>query len=147
MICRAVVGRIDDATDAGVDWVEIDWKQSLRRALRLTSGNGRSVDVLLPPGGRLRQGDVLFAGPPVIAVRIEAIDVLRVEVSDVATLGRLAFDLGNRHLPAQFYGSAVIVIDDGPTRQLAAAYGLPFAVERLRFYPEPVLLDAFGRSG
>ncbi|MGC4033886.1 MAG: hypothetical protein QM754_19570 [Tepidisphaeraceae bacterium] len=142
-----MVGQIESDAEEGVDWVEIDWKQSLRRALRLTSVGGSRVDVLLPPGGRLRQGDVLFAGPPKIAVRIEIVDCLRIQVSDSATLGRLAFDLGNRHLPAQFFGNEMVVIDDGPTRQLAASFGLPFAAERLRFYPEPVLLDAFGRSG
>jgi urease accessory protein len=143
VICRAVIGRVDDPAieRAGIDWVDVGWQQTLRRALRLVSQGGRRVDVLLPPGGRLSHGDVLAAGPPVVAVRLATIAVLCIHAGDPVTLGRIAFDLGNRHVPVQITPDGLLTPDDGPARGVAASHGLACETIESRFYPEPVTLD------
>jgi urease accessory protein UreE len=57
------------------------------------------------------------------------------------TAGRLAFHLGNLHLPAQVTHDAILTPDDGPARAAAEQFGLPWAATVQRFYPEPVTLD------
>lgn len=124
-----------------VDWVDVNWEQTLRRSLRLTSRGGQKVDVLLPPGGRLAHADVLADGPPAVAVCLEEIDVLAIQVTDPILRGRLAFHLGNLHVAAQIMPTSILTPDDGPARAAADLFGLSFAVETTRFYPEPVTLD------
>ncbi|MGN6504783.1 MAG: hypothetical protein ACTHM6_04385 [Tepidisphaeraceae bacterium] len=153
MICRGVIGRREAGFESGegshggsaCDCVDLNWQQTLRRALRLVSRGGRRVDVLLPPGGRLRHGDVLCEAPVPIAVCVEEIAVLSIQFVDAKQAGRLAFDLGNRHLPAQVTGDAILTPDDGPARALAQEHGLCWKIVPARFYPEPILLETFAR--
>src|SRR5690242_9348246 len=116
MICRVVLGTVSDDTPA-VDWVEIDWPQTLRRALRLVSNAGKRVDVLLPPGGRLRHGDVLFTSSTgQIAVFLRTCDVLALRPADKKSGLRLALWLGNLHLSAEVSENVVYTPDDGPAQ-------------------------------
>ncbi|MDB5326187.1 MAG: UreE urease accessory protein C-terminal domain [Phycisphaerales bacterium] len=119
----------------------MNWEQTLRRSLRLTSRGGVKVDVLLPPGRRLAHADVLAEGLPAIGVCVEEIDVLAIQVVDPVLRGRLAFHLGNLHVAAQITPQSILTPDDGPARAAADLFGLSFAVESARFYPEPVTLD------
>lgn len=147
MICRGPVGCVaEDA--AGVDWVDMDWTHTLRRALRLTSRGGRRVDVLLPPGGRLKHGDVLVGEDVPVAVWLMTIDLLEIRCIDPIIRARVAFDLGNQHLPAQMTPRSILTPDDGPARAIAAARHAEIEVIHHRFYPEPVVLEPgrFGRA-
>jgi urease accessory protein len=140
VICRGSLGRVED--DAlGVDWVDIDWTHTLRRAMRLVSRAGRRVDVLLPPGGRLAHGDLLVVGETPVAVWLAEIDLLKIVCPDPVVRARVAFDLGNLHLPAQMTPVSILTPDDGPARQIAHARHAEIEPVRQRFYPEPVVLE------
>lgn len=140
MICRDVLGYVHDE-EAELDWVKVSWEQSLRRALRLVSRGGERVDVLLPPGQRLKQGDVLAYSPDTIAVQMETIAVIAIQTPNALMAARLAFHLGNLHLPAQVTADAIFTPDDGPARSAAEQFGLTWTPATARFYPEPVTLN------
>lgn len=139
MICRRILGKIEDDAP-NVDWVEIDWPQTLRRALRLVSNAGTRVDVLLPPGGRLNHGDVLFsADDKVIAVFLRPCDVMALRMDDVATAARVALRLGSLHLSAEVESDTLFTPADGPAEALAADLKVPFSVQKRRFFPDMAL--------
>jgi len=138
MICREILGTVSEDA-ANVDWIEIDWPQTLRRALRLVSNAGKRVDILLPPGGRLRHGDVLFDSPNGrIAVYLRTCDVLALRPSGAEIGYRLMLRLGNQHLLAEVDGNVVYTPDDGPAQMLAEQLNVPFSRVRRRFFPDVV---------
>ena len=136
MICREVLGTVaDDADD--VDWVRIDWPLTLRRALRLVSTSGLRIDVLLPPGGRLRHGDLLAVTENRrIGVTIRPCDVLALRPPDAESAARLTLRLGNAHLSAELVGSMVYTPADGPAEAIADVLKVPFSRVRRRFFPD-----------
>jgi urease accessory protein len=137
MLCEAILGSVPD--DADVDWVDLDYLQTTRRALRLRSRSGVKVDVLLPRGQTLRHGDVLCESP-LVAVWVKPAAVLILRPATPAQAMTLAATLGNQHLPIEIDGDALITLDDGPTREIAADLDVAYAVELRRFHPNPRLM-------
>ncbi len=137
MLCERVIGKVaDDATE--VDWVDIDYAQTTRRALRLKSRAGRAVNVLLPRGATLRHGDLLNESPP-IAISVRPIPILVLRPTSLSQAMTLAALLGNQHLPLEFADDALLTPDDGPARQIAAELNISISVEPRRFHPSPLL--------
>jgi urease accessory protein len=130
-----VIGRVGDA--GGVDWVEIDWSQTVRRALRLTSRAGLRVNVQLPRGHEtLRDGDVLAeVGGATLAVRVRPTPLLRMRPATMGQMGRLCAELGNQHVPLAVDEDVVTTLDDGPIRELADRFGVTWSVEVGPFHP------------
>jgi urease accessory protein len=117
MTYERVTGRLDDADDPAIDWVEIDYAQTLRRALRLVSVKGDRVNILLPrTHAPLRHLDLLASH---LAIRVRPAALLRLTSPDPQALQRAASELGNLHAPVEFAPDALIALDDGPTRELA----------------------------
>ncbi len=88
------------------DRVLIDFDRRHRRRIVLITEAGAELLVDLPQAARLREGDglVLDAGGIVhVLARPEAL--LDIHAHDAAGLVRIAWHLGNRHLPVQMLGS------------------------------------------
>ena len=106
---------------AGQLKLPFDLRRNGRLRTRLESGE--EVSVALPRGETLRGGDLLAtADGRVIEVVAEPESVLHVECTTAAELARVAYRLGNRHVPVQ--------VGDGFLR-LAAEHDLGPLLERL----------------
>ena len=91
------------------DRVLIDFDRRHRRRILLTTESGAELLLDLPEAVRLRDGDGLAVeGGGVVAVAAQAETLLDIHSHDRGTLMRIAWHLGNRHLPVQF--------DDGHLR-------------------------------
>jgi urease accessory protein len=95
---------------AACSWPAEDARDSLtlgfldrnRRRIRLTTDSGEPVLLDLPQGAALAEGDgVAFEDGGWLAVRAALEDMLEIETSDACHLARLAWHLGNRHLPIE----------------------------------------------
>jgi len=85
-----------------VDRVLIDFDRRHRRRIVLPTEAGGSVLVDLPQAARLRDGDgLLLADGGVVRVVARAEPLLDIHTHDAAALVRIAWHLGNRHLPVQ----------------------------------------------
>lgn len=147
MLCESVIGQVNDDAP-GVDWIDIDWTLTLRRALRLTTQAGRRVNVLLPRNTRLRHGDVLAIVDGVrLAVRVRPVDLLVVTPTSIAQAIQIAGELGNLHVPIQNSGAELIVPDDGPTRELLDRHGAMCRHERTVFCPQIIDRSTIGSAG
>ncbi|HEY0010089.1 MAG TPA: hypothetical protein VGB55_15300 [Tepidisphaeraceae bacterium] len=141
MICERIHGSIaDDAPE--VDWVEIDWPQTVRRALRLKSRGGRRVDILLPPQSQLRHGDLVFAGPPRIAIWVRPCDLLEISPPDATKAAEAATHLGNLHIAVELRGGSILTPNDGPAVEIAEQLGVPWRRVCDRFHPLKVSVQS-----
>jgi urease accessory protein len=91
---------------------------------------------------RLRDGDVLFAdGERVIAIGVAADDVIVATPASIASAIELAHALGNRHLPIQREGDALIVRYTEPIADLCERAGVRWERSR-RVLTEPFVAPA-----
>lgn len=94
-----------------------------KRVLRFATGAGE-IGVRFDGADRLRDGDVIFADEErVVAVRVGADDVLVLRPPTLAAAIGLAHALGNRHLPIQIDGDAIVVRYDPLLAALAGEHG------------------------
>ena len=85
-----------------VDSVLIDYDRRHRRRVQLDTVAGGALLLDLAQAARLREGDGLqLADGGVVVVRARPEPVLDIHVHDPAALVRIAWHLGNRHLPVQ----------------------------------------------
>ena len=96
--------RVVDITRNGAadDRVRLDYDYRHRRRIMLTSAMGKDFLLDLPQVPDLRGGDVLVLSSGE-RVRVEAADEALMEITcaDPRHLARIAWHLGNRHLPAE----------------------------------------------
>jgi urease accessory protein len=97
-----------------------------RRILRLPSSIG-DLGVVLDGHARLRDGDVLVADERrVIAVEVEPDDVLVAYPGSIGEAVEVAHALGNRHVPLQRDGDAIVVAYADALRALLERLGVRY---------------------
>lgn len=93
---------------AGTDSVELDYDERHRRRYVMTSSGGVEFLLDLPNAVALQDGDVLVLEQGVkIVVRAKPERLAVVTGSDPRHLARLAWHLGNRHLPTEVRGDSL----------------------------------------
>ncbi|SIS67968.1 urease accessory protein UreE [Insolitispirillum peregrinum] len=120
-----------------------------RRRIRMVADDGGDFLLDLPNATHLRDGDgLLLDNGGVIVVRAAAEQVIDLHSSTVEQQVRLAWHIGNRHLPVQILpgGSLRLHLDEV---LVTMAEGLGARVERLcaPFQPEPGAYDPHGLVG
>ncbi len=120
-----------------VDHVLIDFDRRHRRRIVLPTGAGGSVLVDLPQAARLRDGDgLLLADGGVVHVVARAEPLLDIHAHDAAALVRIAWHLGNRHLPVQLLGAHIRIRRDHVIADMVRALGGHVAEIDAPFDPE-----------
>lgn len=84
------------------DRVLLDWDRRFRRRITLTTEGGAAVLLDLPQATRLRAGDALvLEDGALIAVVAKPEKLAEIHAHEDGALVRIAWHLGNRHLPVQ----------------------------------------------
>lgn len=99
---------VEHSHEAGDDTVRLDHDQRTRRRMVYTTEAGDAILLDMPRPVRLRDGDGLRLEDGTL-VRVEAMPEALIEIHahSTAQLVRIAWHLGNRHLPTQLLpGSA-----------------------------------------
>ncbi|MCI5750938.1 MAG: urease accessory protein UreE [Oscillospiraceae bacterium] len=117
MIAEKILGNIhSDKVGVPVDTVELEWFEADGKRLRKTTSGGRDIGIAV--GEKLRDGDILYLDNEVcIAVTIAECELTEVKVSSMEEMGRVCFEIGNRHLPLKISADKVLIPYDGPTEQ------------------------------
>jgi len=101
-----------DPTSA-VDRVLIDFDRRHRRRILLATEGGNEVLLDLPQAVRLRHGDgLVLDGGGVVQVCAKPEPLLEIHTHGDAELVRIAWHLGNRHLPVQLLGDRIRIRAD-----------------------------------
>lgn len=128
MIVEKIVGHKDsvDLTNMDIDIVPIEWYELDKKLLRKDSRNGEEIGIRVIE--RLEDGDILYMeGNKVVLLEVQPCELTVVKVDTMETMGRLCFELGNRHLSLSIQADQVSVVYDKPTFEY---------LEKLGFSPE-----------
>lgn len=111
-------------TGEAADTVSIDFDRRHRRRHMLTAASGAELLLDLPQAVRLRDGDGL-ALPDGRIVRVVAASekLLEIHAHGPAELVRIAWHLGNRHLPVQLLGDRIRIRADHVIEEMVDILG------------------------
>ncbi|EUJ30634.1 urease accessory protein UreE [Listeria cornellensis] len=135
MIVEQVVGNIETFTerelgDYHIERVFIENESLAKRMHLVKTDHGREIGIRLRQGEHLHVGDILLQeANNLIVVDVLSEDVLTITPRTIHEMGEIAHALGNRHLPAQFIGDAMIVQFDYLVENLLKEAGIPFMRE------------------
>lgn len=128
MIVTEIVGNLSNfpTEKRKLEKVWLDWFELDKKLLRKQTESGEEVGIRVEHP--LKDGDVLFADENrVVAIDILPADLTVVSVHTMQEMGRLCFELGNRHLSLSIGEHEVKVPYDEPTF---------LYLEKLGFHPE-----------
>lgn len=115
-------GTWDAAAEA--DRVLVDHDRRFRRRIVLSTEAGRDVLVDLPQAVRMRDGDgLVLDGGGVVRVCAKPEKLLEIHAHDDGEMVRIAWHLGNRHLPVQLFSDRVRIRDDHVIREMVEGLG------------------------
>lgn len=106
-----------------IDRVLIDFDRRHRRRIQLTTVKGGSVLLDLPHAVRLRDGDGLVVDGGIVRVVAQAEAIAEIHAHDDATLVRIAWHLGNRHLPVQLIRDRIRIRADHVIEEMVELIG------------------------
>jgi urease accessory protein len=110
--------------EQAADTVTLAFLDRHRRRIRLVADSGEAFLLDLPRAAHLAEGDGLELNDGgFIAVRAAPERVLEITAADRAGLLRIAWHLGNRHLPLQVAGERLRVRDDHVIAEMVVGLG------------------------
>lgn len=113
MIAEKIIGKLHE-TSKQVETVTIDWFERDKKLLRKTTSTGEDIGIRVD--SPLNEGDILYEDDrKIIAVEIAPCDLISVNVGSMQEMGRLCFELGNRHLSLSISENNVKCPYDEPT--------------------------------
>ena len=113
MIAEKILGKLHE-TSKQVETVTIDWFERDKKLLRKTTASGEDIGIKVD--SPLNEGDILYEDDTkIIAVEIAPCDLVSVNVGSMQEMGRLCFELGNRHLSLSISENNVKCPYDEPT--------------------------------
>jgi urease accessory protein len=128
------VGTWNAAQEA--DQVLIDYDRRFRRRIVLTTVRGAEILIDLPQAVRLRDGDGLDTGSGIVRVRAQPEPLMEIHAHDDADLIRIAWHLGNRHLPVQLLGERIRIRADHVIGDMVEGLGGHVETIEAAFDPE-----------
>src|SRR5215469_2328357 len=123
--------------DRAVDTVALTYLDRHRRRIRLVGDSGAAFLLDLPQARHLTEGDGLeLDSGRYIHVHAAPEPVLEIESDDRASLLRIAWHLGNRHLPLQVVGDRLRIREDYVIAEMVTGLGGRITRLEVAFDPE-----------
>jgi urease accessory protein len=133
-----------DASKPATETLELtfDRREKSRQQAQLRGGD--SIGISLRPGTVLQHGAKLEASDGrVIEIVASEESVLQVTAPSTDALARIAYHIGNRHVPLQVVNGALQLLPDHVLRAMIERLGGSVETIEARFTPEP---GAYGHS-
>lgn len=142
-VLAAGAWRRDDAADR----VVLTYEERHRRRWRFVAEGGTTFLLDLPRAALLREGEGLrLSDGRIVAVEAAPEDLVQVTTREPQQLMRIAWHIGNRHLPAQLEPRRILIRDDAVIVEMLR--GLSATVVRVfeAFTPEAGAYDGAHHS-
>lgn len=123
--------------DSPADRISLDHDARYRRRYRYTAESGTEFLLDLPRAAVLNHGDALqLDDGRLVEVRAAPEALLEITTNTVQQLVRLAWHIGNRHLPAQLDGGRILIREDHVIEAMLEGLGATVKHLRAPFTPE-----------
>ena len=145
LVAQQVIGRGAWADGSAFDHVALDFDARHRRRFAYDSAGGTHFLLSLPRATVLRDGDaLLLSDGRLIAVHAAPEPLMEVHAGADANLARLAWHIGNRHLPAEVLADRIRLRADHVIQAMLVGLGAEVVLIDGPFTPEP---GAYAGSG
>ena len=135
------------ASFAAADRIVLDFDERFRRRKRYRSADGIDFLLDLPEAQLLRDGDgLVLEDGRVIRVCAAEEPLVEVRGATAAQLVRLAWHLGNRHLPVELQAGRILIREDHVIEQMLRGLGAELRPVRAPFNPEGGAYGEHNRS-
>jgi urease accessory protein len=115
----------------------LDFDARHRRRIRLTADHGEAILLDLPKAIAMADGDgVQLDDGRWLHVQAAAERVVEVRHHDRSQLARLAWHLGNRHLPTEIRGQTLRIRPDHVIEEMLSSFGADLVPVDAAFQPE-----------
>lgn len=119
------------------DVIELSYGARERSRLRATMLSGREIGIDLPVGTILHHGSkLLLDDGGVVAVEACDEELLEVRAAGAAQLARIAYHIGNRHVPVQIGDGWLRILPDHVLKAMVEGLGGRAQPVTSRFQPE-----------
>jgi len=115
----------------------LDFDARHRRRFRLSADQGDDILLDLPEAVAMAEGDGLrLDDGRWLRVQAAAEDIVEVRHKDPVQLMRLAWHLGNRHLPTEIRGEVLLIRPDHVIEDMLRGFGADLQKVQAAFQPE-----------
>lgn len=118
MVTDKVLGNLENFTvnSREVDKVYMEWFELEKKRIKKQTDRGEEIGIVVPADVHLKNHDVIYADQEkIIAIEQLPCELTVVRVDTMKQMGRLCFELGNRHLSLAISDNEVRVVYDEPT--------------------------------
>ena len=123
--------------EKAIGTLTLDFDARHRRRIRLTADHGEDVLLDLPETVAMADGDGLrLDDGRWLKIQAASEDVVEVRHKDPVQLMRLAWHLGNRHLPTEIRGNHLLIRPDHVIEDMLRGFGADLQKVRESFQPE-----------
>lgn len=120
----------EEITKRHIEKVYLESAHLVKRVQRVKTDHGNEIGIRLKEPRDLLAGDVLFMDDKnLIMIDVLSDDLLVIQPRSIYEMGTIAHQLGNRHLPAQFEGSEMLVQYDYLVEELLDDLQIPYQRE------------------
>jgi urease accessory protein len=128
-----------------VDTITLDRASRYKRRIALTSDRGHAFLLDLPEASHMGHGDALeLDNKALIRVQAAAEPLLEIHCNSPAGLARIAWHIGNRHIPAEVTDVAIYIQPDHVLEEMVTGLGAHVHHVKRPFEPEG---GAYGGRG
>ncbi|WP_303923760.1 urease accessory protein UreE [Ureaplasma parvum] len=104
------ISNIKNVDSYQIENIHLTSDDVLKRVIIISSDQNVEYGIRLEEDKKLMDGDILYKDDyKLIVVRLELSDVLIITAHTIGEMAKIAHNLGNRHMPAQFTETQMIV--------------------------------------
>ncbi|KDP12566.1 urease accessory protein UreE [Staphylococcus chromogenes] len=134
MIVESIQGNIANLTpeekQVHIEKVYLENSDLVKRIQRVKTDHGTEIGIRLNQPIDLQYGDILYRDDKnMIIIDVNSEDIIAIQPRTLKEMGDIAHQLGNRHLPAQFTDSEMLVQYDYLVEDLLKDLGIPYQRE------------------
>jgi len=139
MLIEKIIGkRPDDTGNKTVETISYEWFEANNKVLKKKSSGKTDIGLRLKEP--LFDGALLYEDEnKIICLELLPCEVTKIQVSSAKEMGRICFELGNRHLPVSIGDTAISTPYDKPTFEYLQKLGFSCAKETEKFIPEIIV--------
>lgn len=126
MIIEKILGNISELKNEtrSIDEVYVDWFDVDKKILKKSSGKGKDIGIKLLSPTRLKDGDILYADHnEIVIITIPLCDVILIRPNTMEQMGRICYEIGNKHIPLFLNQGEITVNFDEPLFKLLEKKG------------------------